>query len=258
MDPQITPINTDSGKGAVGSSNLRPSAQSVDSPLVGTSQQRPQITSMNADSRDPQTHAIIGAAMEVHRQLGPGFLEAVYQDALAIELAARGVPLAREVELPVYYKGQRLGASYRADYVCYGSVVVELKALQALTGVEAAQLLNYLKATRLERGLLLNFGRPSLEFKRFVFSNLRQSAQSVDAPSAGMSQKHPQIAQMNADSGNQGASGSSNLRQSAQSVDAPSVGTSQKHPQIAQMNADSGNQGASGSSNLRQSAQSVD
>ena len=140
----------------------------------------PQIPQMDADSRDEQTHAIIGAAMEVHRQLGPGFLEAVYQEALAIEFAAREIPLTREVELPVHYKGRLLICSYRADFVCYESIIVELKALQAITGIEQAQLLNYLKATRLERGLLLNFGRPSLEFKRLVFSNLRKSAQSAD------------------------------------------------------------------------------
>ncbi len=140
----------------------------------------PQIPRMDADSRDAQTHAIIGAAMEVHRQLGPGFLETVYQEALAIEFAAREIPLAREVELPVHYKGRLLICSYRADFVCYESIIVELKALQAITGIEQAQLLNYLKATRLERGLLLNFGRPSLEFKRLVFSNLRKSAQSAD------------------------------------------------------------------------------
>src|SRR5260370_32806810 len=128
----------------------------------------------NADSRDPQTHAIIGAAMEVHRQLGPGFLEAVYQEALEFEFAARGIPFAAQVELPVYYKGQKLTCFYKADSVCYGSVIVELKALKALTTIDEAQLLNYLKATRLERGLLLNFGRPSLEFKRLVFSNSRK------------------------------------------------------------------------------------
>lgn len=128
----------------------------------------PQILS---DSRDPQTYAIIGAAMEVHRQLGPGFLEAVYQHALAVEFSAQAVPFSREVELPVHYKGQQLPCSYRADFICYDSVIVELKALQTVSGFEEAQVLNYLKATRLERGLLINFGSRSLQFKRFVLSN---------------------------------------------------------------------------------------
>jgi GxxExxY protein len=126
---------------------------------------------------DEQTHAIIGAAMEVHRQLGPGFLEAVYQAALAVEFAQRGMPFNDAIKLPVYYKGILLPCTYEPDFVCYESVIVELKALQAITGVEDAQVLNYLKATRLERGLLLNFGRPSLEFKRLIFSNPRKSAE---------------------------------------------------------------------------------
>jgi GxxExxY protein len=118
--------------------------------------------------------------MEVHRQLGPGFLEAAYQEALAIGLTDQGIPFQREQELPVDYQGRRLPCRYRADLVCYESIIVELKALQALTGSDEAQLLNYLKATRLERGLLLNFGRPSLEFRRLIFQNLRTSAQSAD------------------------------------------------------------------------------
>jgi GxxExxY protein len=134
------------------------------------------MSDSNTDQRDPQTHAIIGAAMEVHRQLGPGFLEAVYQEAMAIELADRAIPFVREAELPVFYKGRRLNCSYRADFVCYESVIVELKAMQALTGVETAQVLNYLKATHLERGLLLNFGCPSLDFKRLIFSNARKES----------------------------------------------------------------------------------
>ena len=108
--------------------------------------------------------------MEVHRQLGPGFLEAVYQEALAIEFADRGIPFQREQELPIDYKGRRLPCKYRSDFVCYGDIIVELKALPALTGVDEAQTINYLKATHLERGLLLNFGRPSLESGRFIFS----------------------------------------------------------------------------------------
>ncbi|MEW6114052.1 MAG: GxxExxY protein [Thermodesulfobacteriota bacterium] len=107
-------------------------------------------------------------------------MEAVYQEAIAIEFSARSILFEREVELPVYFKGQRLSCSYRADFVCYGAVIVELKALKAITGVEEAQVLNYLKATGIGRGLLLNFGRPRLEFKRFVFSHLRASAQSAE------------------------------------------------------------------------------
>jgi len=131
---------------------------------------KPQITQIDADSRDPQTHAIIGAAMEVHKEPGPGFLEAVYQEALAIEFTDRGIPFQREAETPIYFKGHRLSPRYRADFLCYEDVVVEPKAQQALTRHDEAQVINYLRATRLERSLLFNFGRPSLEFKRFILS----------------------------------------------------------------------------------------
>lgn len=120
--------------------------------------------------RDTQTHEIIGAAMEVHSELGAGFLESVYQEALAREFNARGIPFLAEVELPIHYKGERLTTFFRADFICYGEVVVELKALKAISGVEESQLLNYLKAAGHERGLLLNFGSPRLEVKRMVFT----------------------------------------------------------------------------------------
>lgn len=122
------------------------------------------------DDRDPQTHTIIGAAMEMHTELGPGFLESVYQEALALEFKEHGIPFVAQVELPMHYKGERLITFFRADFICYGEVVVELKALKALSGVEGSQLLNYLKATGHERGLLLNFGSPRLEVKRMVFT----------------------------------------------------------------------------------------
>lgn len=99
-------------------------------------------------------------------------MEVVYQEALAIELSSRGIPFAREVELPVYYKGEMLNCSYRADFVCFDAVIAELIAVNNPTGVEEAQLLNCLKATVLERGLLLNFCRHSLDYKHLVFSHL--------------------------------------------------------------------------------------
>jgi GxxExxY protein len=125
--------------------------------------------------RDPRTYAIIGAAMEVHKQLGCGFLEPVYQEALAVELALRNIPFRREVRLPLHYKGQLLETHYCADFICSQAVVVELKALARLGGTEEAQLINYLRATGYKVGLLVNFGTRSLEHRRFVFSKSVQS-----------------------------------------------------------------------------------
>lgn len=124
----------------------------------------------NATQKDPRTYAIIGAAMEVHRQLGCGFLEPVYQQALGVEFELREIPFYREDRIPIRYKGRLLESHYSPDFICFESIVVELKALARLSGTEEAQVINYLKATGCKTGLLLNFGTRSLEHRRFVFS----------------------------------------------------------------------------------------
>jgi GxxExxY protein len=133
------------------------------------------LTKALSDS-DPRTFAIIGAALEVHKQLGCGFLEAVYHESLALEFNSRKIPFVREVCLPITYKSQVLKTAYCADFICFGAVVVELKALAHMSGTEASQVINYLKATGYEVGLLLNFGAPSLQHRRLILSKSAQSA----------------------------------------------------------------------------------
>ena len=111
---------------------------------------------------------MIGAALEVHRVLGPGFLEAVYQEALSKEFSLRSIPFRMQCEIPVFYKGDKLSTTYRADFSCFDSVILELKAIRQLTVIEEAQVLNYLKASGLRIALLFNFGALSLQQKRFV------------------------------------------------------------------------------------------
>lgn len=116
-----------------------------------------------------EAFSIVGAAIEVHRTLGSGFLEAVYQEALGMEFMSRKVPFTAQHPIKIMYKGMMLEKEYVADFVCYDQIIVELKALDALTSKEMSQLLNYLKATGLRLGILINFGSVGkLEWKRFV------------------------------------------------------------------------------------------
>jgi GxxExxY protein len=121
-----------------------------------------------AAQRDPETYATLGAAMEVHSVLGFGFLENVYKQAMAIEFRLRSIPYEIEPTIAVRYKSSTLGAVFHPDFVCFGSVIVEVKALNALTMAHRAQTINYLKASTLERALLLNFGSSRLEFRRVI------------------------------------------------------------------------------------------
>ncbi len=125
---------------------------------------------MNADYNDKETYAIIGAAMRVHRELGHGFLEAVYQEALEEEFIIQGIPYVREKELSLSYRGKPMKTYYKADFICFTSVIVELKAIAMLSGNEEAQVINYLKASGFNRALLINFGGVSLEYKRLVLN----------------------------------------------------------------------------------------
>jgi GxxExxY protein len=115
-----------------------------------------------------EVYQITGAAMEVHSELGCGFLEAVYQEALELEFQFRKIPYRREAKLDIYYKDILLKKYYEADFICYDKIIVELKALSGLTSEHESQLLNYLKATNLRVGVLINFGKQSLEYKRMV------------------------------------------------------------------------------------------
>lgn len=116
-----------------------------------------------------QSYAINGAAMHVYNVLGYGFLESVYQEALEIEFLKRGIPYEREKELKIYYEGKAMRQTYRADFVCYNNIIVELKAVAHLDDMHRSQIYNYLKATGYKLGLLYNFGHyEGLEYERKV------------------------------------------------------------------------------------------
>jgi GxxExxY protein len=118
-----------------------------------------------------EVYQIIGAAMEVHRSLGCGFLEAIYQEALEMEFANRGIAFCPQKELVVDYKGHHLKKSYNADFTVLDKILVEIKAISSgLTSIDEAQIINYLKATGYIVGVLINFGKESLEWKRKIFT----------------------------------------------------------------------------------------
>jgi GxxExxY protein len=114
---------------------------------------------------DQELYGIIGAAMEVQNELGMGFLELVYHDALNVELGLRGIPYETEKPIAITYKDKPLERVYKADLVCYGNIVVELKSVEKLKAEHTAQLLNYLKATGMPMGILINFGEKPLRYK---------------------------------------------------------------------------------------------
>ena len=127
-----------------------------------------QSLEMHGLEPDPQTFQIIGAAMEVHRQLHRGLYEGFYCDALEVEFGLRQIPFEAQRPIQLGYKGRTLRGVYKLDFVCFNNVIVEVKAVSAITPADEAQLLNYLAMTRLGRGLLINFGTKSLEYKRRV------------------------------------------------------------------------------------------
>jgi GxxExxY protein len=118
-----------------------------------------------------EAYAIIGAAMEVHKELGYGFLESIYQEALEQEFNLQHIPYRREVLISVCYKKIVLSKNYIADFTCYDKIIVELKALSTLNSEHQAQVLNYLKASKFKLGILINFGTKSLEYQRIIREN---------------------------------------------------------------------------------------
>ena len=116
-----------------------------------------------------EVYKIIGDAIEVHKELGPGFLESVYEEAMVFESKDRQIPYKTQVKIPVYYKGEKLNKEFIADYIGFGKIIVEFKCIPKLTKIEEAQIINYLKATGIEVGLIINFGsKGKLEWKRYV------------------------------------------------------------------------------------------
>ncbi len=118
-----------------------------------------------------ESYKIIGACMKVHRELGAGFLEAVYEEALKRELLNSEIPFESQVKLKVFYEGKQLKKFYIADFICYDKIILEIKSVDQVPNAFYAQIKNYLTATKLELGMLINFGQPSLTYKRIINSN---------------------------------------------------------------------------------------
>ena len=119
---------------------------------------------------EDETYQIIGTCLEVYNKLGPGFLEDVYQEALEIIFKERGICYLREQNIKIQFKSHFLEKTYRADFICFEHIIIELKALSTLTGEYEAQLINYLKAIPYKIGLLVNFGSNSLQHKRLIYN----------------------------------------------------------------------------------------
>ncbi|MCF6172418.1 MAG: GxxExxY protein [Campylobacteraceae bacterium] len=115
-----------------------------------------------------ETYKIIGCAMEVHAELGHGFLESVYQEALSIVFDEKSIPYEQEKILKIFFRGKTLKKTFQADFFCYDNIIVETKAAKELTNKDLSQVLNYLKATDKELGLLINFGTEHLQYKRII------------------------------------------------------------------------------------------
>ena len=140
---------------------------------------KPQITQINRcnfmTNKDDGflykdlTYKIIGIAMEIHRELQSGFLEAVYEEVMSKELKKAKIPFENQVRIDIYYKGEKLDKQYQADFIIDKKVLVELKGISKITDIERAQVINYLKATGLKVGLIINFGGKSLEWERVVY-----------------------------------------------------------------------------------------
>ena len=141
---------------------------------------------------DPKAYAIMGCAMRVHSILGYGFLESAYGDALEIEFKKAGIPYVREDNVRIFYDGQPLPTNWRADFTCFDrSYIVELKAIKSITKIEWAQVIHYMRATRIPYALLLNFGRPQLQYDTFDLNTIKQRNQTINSDKSESSTNVP-------------------------------------------------------------------